>query len=954
MAAGPETLLRYIRGLAIPPETGANTDAALLDRFLSTRDERAFAALVYRHGPLVVHVCRRVLGNVPDVEDAFQAVFLVLARKAATVHPREALPAWLHGVARRVALKARAARARPLRQPEPLATPPADPHPDPLGEITAREVLLIIDEELQRLADVYRLPVILCCLEGRSLDEAARRLGWTPGSVKGRLERGRARLHERLVRRGLTLPAALAAVELARGTGSAAVVAQLAAPTVRAALGFAVGQTAAGAASVQAAALAGKILKGMALAKLKVAAALLLGTCLLATGLVIERAAPAPSTAALVSPGASAPSENKEGVAAAFVNHPPAAMQNEDDAPIEVQGRVLDPEGRPFAGAELYVGYSVRRFDPAFAPDVPLRQAALPLRAVSGADGRFHFTFTKSELEANRLDEARPAVMAVAGDYGPDWAEIAGTGPGAELSLQFVEDLPVSGRILDANRQPVAGAQVSVREVISDPREGVTRFLHREINSWYPRTWRGPLPGQRGVATTDAEGRFRLTGLGRERLMTLALEGPAIPYTSIQAVTRSTDGTTTQAAARGATFDYVAPPVRPVRGVVRDKATDRPIAGVRMSVYQTQAATLTDADGRFEIPGCPKGHNYLVRAEPPADQPYFAASACVPGDDGPGPLVVNFDLVRGTLLSGRVTDCSTRKPPRAAVVEYYPLFPNPHSAALTNGITLAASSATIRPDGSYSLVVLPGPGVVCVAASPRDAYAVARVDDKELADLFHDGQTHCGSQCLNTAVGANRATVLRVDRYNTLTLIHPGERAELPALALTVQPARTLQGALVGPGGEPLTGVEVVGLTALPKEELLDGASFSVKGLNPLCSRELIFLHRQKNLGKALSVRGDEAGPLTVRLDPCGSILGRLVDRGGKPVPEVPLWFTRGGNGLEKTATTDGEGRFRAPLVPGQKYSLMHLGPRRLLRNVGAIEVESGQCLDLGDVPLAN
>src|SRR5262245_35071287 len=127
MPAGPGTLLRYIRGLVSPAEPADASDAALLGRFIAARDEAAFAALVDRHGPLVYHVCQRVLEDAHDAEDAFQATFLVLAHKAATVRPREALAAWLHGVARRVALKARAARARRRREAPPQAAPLADP-----------------------------------------------------------------------------------------------------------------------------------------------------------------------------------------------------------------------------------------------------------------------------------------------------------------------------------------------------------------------------------------------------------------------------------------------------------------------------------------------------------------------------------------------------------------------------------------------------------------------------------------------------------------------------------------------------------------------------------------------------------------------------------------------------------------------------------------------------------
>jgi hypothetical protein len=197
-----------------------------------------------------------------------------LARKAASVRPRDTLPAWLHVVARRVALRARSAKARQFRATGHLVVPVVDPRPDPLSDLSARELLGIIDEELSRLPKAYRLPVILCCLEDRSVEEAARQLDWTAGSVKGRLERGRTRLHDRLVRRGLTLSAALAAAEASRGVTSAAELERLAAATVRGAVAFAARSTAVRDVSPAAVALAGEVTKGMAIARLKVLAAL--------------------------------------------------------------------------------------------------------------------------------------------------------------------------------------------------------------------------------------------------------------------------------------------------------------------------------------------------------------------------------------------------------------------------------------------------------------------------------------------------------------------------------------------------------------------------------------------------------------------------------------------------------------------------------------------------------
>jgi RNA polymerase sigma factor (sigma-70 family) len=208
-------------------------DAPLLRDFVSGRDGDAFAELLRRHGPMVLGLARRVVGDRQTAEDIFQATFLVLARKAHTLRRPESLAAWLHGVAVRLALRTRKAGAR-RRQEEALA-PAAASARDPLDELSARELLAVLDEELQRLPDNHRLPLILCGLQGLSQEEAARRLGWSAGAIKGRLERGRLHLRRLLAKRGLTLPAALAGSVLL-GEWAVAVPPALAAVTRKVAL----------------------------------------------------------------------------------------------------------------------------------------------------------------------------------------------------------------------------------------------------------------------------------------------------------------------------------------------------------------------------------------------------------------------------------------------------------------------------------------------------------------------------------------------------------------------------------------------------------------------------------------------------------------------------------------------------------------------------------------------
>ncbi|HEY7312303.1 MAG TPA: sigma-70 family RNA polymerase sigma factor, partial [Gemmataceae bacterium] len=253
------TLLRHLHQWAAGRDEEPQSDRELLRSFTATHDEAAFTVLVGRHGPMVLSVCRRVLARPQDVEDAFQAAFLVLIRKADSSHWRDSVGGWLHRVALRIALHLRAdaahhaAEAR--RGEEGVVV-------DPLEQMTARELLAAFDEELARLPDRYREPLVLCHLAGQTQEETARRLGVSLSTVRRRLEHGRKLLHGRLTRRGLALPAAL---------GISAAAAVIPAPLRGAAM-----QAIHGNVSARAAVLAEGILKTAILTPMKLTAAVLL------------------------------------------------------------------------------------------------------------------------------------------------------------------------------------------------------------------------------------------------------------------------------------------------------------------------------------------------------------------------------------------------------------------------------------------------------------------------------------------------------------------------------------------------------------------------------------------------------------------------------------------------------------------------------------------------------
>ncbi len=306
------SVLRSIQTLFSVGSVGGMTDGQLLEQFLCRRDEgaeAAFTALVSLHGPMVWDVCCGILSDPHAAEDAFQATFLVLARRAGSIRRRDAVGPWLHGVARRVAVRAKAVAARRRLREGQATEMTATPTPDPIR----REQIEALHEEVDRLAEKYRAPLVLCYFEGRTHAEAARLLECPVGTVSVRLSRARELLRARLTRRGLALPAAWAGAMLRPETASAAMPSGLAEATIKDVMNLAAGKVmTAGMVPVSIDQLAEGEIRTMIFTKLRVIAASVLaigvgtaGVGLLAAG---GRAAPLDSGAV---PGATAPEQPK-------------------------------------------------------------------------------------------------------------------------------------------------------------------------------------------------------------------------------------------------------------------------------------------------------------------------------------------------------------------------------------------------------------------------------------------------------------------------------------------------------------------------------------------------------------------------------------------------------------------------------------------------------------------
>ena len=384
-------LRSVIRQLVSAQARTGPPDRHLLERFIAHKDEAAFASLVERHGAMVLAVAWNVLHHRQDAEDVFQAAFLVLARQAGSVRKQGSVGSWLHGVAYRLALKARAAAAarRRLESRAPGRAPE-----ESADDLTWGELSGILHEELERLPDKYRAPLVVCYLEGMTQDQAAEQLGLAKGTLRGRLERARLLLRSRLSRRGLA-PAVVLLADTYR-PANPALPGPLASTTARAAAAFAAGRAAG--VSVRVARMTEGVLNAMFAAKLRCVAVLLLVTGFIAAGTAVLASRrtpdgppaaaepPGPAQGVPEKPGADGPKESPGGEAVAGWRlrvTAPSGTEYRRNTPLPLSLELQNVSAGP-----LSFGLLAPYADPEVTDDTGQRLVVRPLIDVSPLEGR--------------------------------------------------------------------------------------------------------------------------------------------------------------------------------------------------------------------------------------------------------------------------------------------------------------------------------------------------------------------------------------------------------------------------------------------------------------------------------------------------------------------------------------------------------------------------------------
>jgi RNA polymerase sigma factor (sigma-70 family) len=927
----PGIVLRRLRRLATAHDTRTAPDRQLLERFTRGREEAAFEALVRRHGPLVVGVCRRVLHQEQDVEDVFQATFLVLARKAGSVGRRASVGTWLYRVAYNMALKARkqaaARQKREARSARPEAT-------DPLSEVTGRELLAVFDEEMQALPDGERQALVLCYLQGKTRDEAAREAGCSESTLKRRLERGKGRLRLRLARRGLALPAALLAAGLAQGA-KAAVPAALTSAAVKVAHLVVSGQEVASVVPAQVTALAAGAVRTMAAGKVTAVGALLVTLTVLGIGA---------SLLASASPPAGEKGEPKM---------PPVAVTPrpvDDKKEMTITGRVLDADGKPLPGAEVAV---------MGAEKTALRGSELSPpklevlgRGKAGAEGRFR-------VDVPRTSSARYlGVIAVAGNagHGVGWQNLNPDADKPTAEFRLAREHVIRGRLVDVQGQPAAGAKVHVSSI--RPGEGESDGVG------------APAPGQELAfwprpAVTDKDGRFEVHGVGRDMIATIGVSDDRFAAQSLYAPTGGPKA--------GREILKTLEPAHIIEGTVTCADTGKPIPGARLTVYAGKSELdsmfgtegRADEKGRFRI-NPTAGAYFHVSAYAPDGEPYLTVQKKLTWPKAALKQQVELNLPRGVLVRGKVTEGG--KAVAKATVQFIPRQAN-NPNFRDDAVTGWQNTVPTDDNGRFDLCVLPGPGHLLIHASTPD-YVFAEIGEGQLSQAKPGGRRYYAHAVvpldLKPSAGPQDVTV-------------------------TLKRAVTVKGRVVSPDGKPVAEALVLsrlGVDALSSywrglPVIARDGRFELHGCDPEKSYPVCFLDATHKAGATVELSGKQAGEeVTVRLAACGEATTRLVDADGKPLAKQGLWlelvvtpgaaqydfkrlYEKGEPGADaeyvgnidhvnyRTGSlplTDAGGRVTFPaLIPGATYRIVEVGDRDDMVKC-EFKAESGKTVKLPDV----
>lgn len=700
------------------------TDGQLVDRFARDRDAAAFEAIIARHGPMVYSVCMSLLADPHHADDAFQATFLVLARKAADVRDPELLGQWLYGVAHRTARKARNLATR-RRTGELIEAELEGVRPGNEDEtrMLQREEAAVLHEEISRLPERYRSAVVLCYLQGQTHAEAAQRLRRPVGTISARLSRAREMLRGRLIRRGLA-PGAMLAALLAHDVASAAVPRALIDKSIRAGTGIT---------SASVAVLAEGVLRAMFVARwssITVVLVSILGV--LAATYVGTFAATAPTAANAddtLKPAKPEPAPVQKPVSK------PAAAAKQETTLLSLDGQATDLEGKPVVGAKIML-VSTNGID------APLGETT------TGADGRYAFRDAQLPVRRYRDDSdlcGTFQVYGTAAGYGIAWHGMRQYVPiprpddrpvqGLEtlwyadddktVNLTFRPAVALRGRIVDEKGKPIKGAQIQLYS--GDYTVIAGHELHKNFREFWSMFM---LPPNQTTAHTVADGRFAFEGLGEDTFYYASITHPDYAgrgmyvATCAESLRMSIYQNQSEVEIAGNDLDVRLETCRTVTIGVVYADTNKPAGHVSVSASDENASGIhgygkTDTDGNVTL-RLPPGE-YRVTIDPPKGSDCVRTNANLTVKQQADPQRAELTVDRGCILILKAVDAVTGNGIRGVSFLQGDEDGDPGGGREVQSSTYFIDNPTTDAEGQLRAVVNPGQRSFAVSRTLKDA-----------------------------------------------------------------------------------------------------------------------------------------------------------------------------------------------------------------------------------------
>jgi protocatechuate 3,4-dioxygenase beta subunit len=648
---------------------------------------------------------------------------------------------------------------------------------------------------------------------------------------------------------------------------------------------------------------------------------------------------------------------------------------------MDLKGRVLDPDGKPVAGAKLFVPATTE------AELAAGKAVAVDQVGATDAEGRFQLSL-QGPGRKQRL-----YIIAHAADFGVDWIDLSEKKRPEDVTFRLVRDVPITGQVVNTEGKPVAGVSVSAgtifvpaNEKLDDYLDGWLKSFRNNLATPQKRLY-VPLDGITGAVTTDREGRFTLRGCGAERIVHVTFTGGGVARSTPYVITRAgldprpynnvllrKEHEDVRVLNRflgmyGPSVTFVAELGKTITGVVKDASSGKPIPGCRLFAltgFGEGVSAQSGADGKYHLDGLPKhSRGYGVSVGPPKGTRYLNRTVNVVDTDGYTPVRLDIALAQGVVVTGRVVDRQTGKGVQSGI-RFAPLPDNTFFASrpgFDNYRTDHTMEGTTQ-DGRFRLVTIPGKALVTAQVHAGETFhgeylspyqrAVPDPDHKNLFKYDED----IDSWVVTTAGGLEFLST-----ENAVKVIDIPENGET-TVELFVDRGLTGKITVQDADGKPLAGAWVAGLTDhWPIVYKMPEPAAPIFALNPRKPRRLVVYHPEKQLGGTATIRGDETEPVTVKLGQVGTVTGRLLDTDGNPLTGATVSVNARGmiarelyrfaTSAGKPQVTDKIGRFTLTgVVPGVLFSLQiqkgddYYGGKP---KIGQRQVKPGERLDLGD-----